>query len=200
MVAESQSADLILADVGPNLGAINRSALIGSDYAPAPIQLAADLFSLQGLRNLGPTLRRWRAEWKKRLENWSAPSFSLPQGIMQPVGYIVQQHIERLSRPVYAYERWARRIPGVYSDQVLGSKNGSTNFDGDQNCLARLKHYRSLVPMAQEVRKPIFRLTAADGAIGSHSYAVNEARGQFAALAREILGRIGAPGQLSLAV
>jgi chromosome partitioning protein len=54
--------------------------------------------------------------------------------------------------------------------------------------------------MAQEVRKPIFRLTAADGAIGSHSYAVNEARGQFAALAREILGRIGAPGQLSLAV
>ena len=54
--------------------------------------------------------------------------------------------------------------------------------------------------MAQEARKPIFRLTAADGAIGSHSYAVNEARAQFAALAREILSRMGAPAQLSLGV
>ncbi len=49
--AQQHQADLILADVGPNLGAINRSALIGSNYVVIP--LAADLFSLQGLRNLG---------------------------------------------------------------------------------------------------------------------------------------------------
>lgn len=60
----------------------------------------------------------------------------------------------------------------------------------DPECLARLKHYRSLVPMAQEARKPVFKLTAADGAIGNHSQAVAEARGHFQALARKILGRI----------
>ena len=188
MAAEHHRADLILADVGPNLGAINRSALIGSDHVIIP--LAADLFSLQGLRNLGPTLRRWRQDWKKRVDNWQSPSFSLPGGSMRPEGYVVQQHMERLSRPVWAYEKWARRIPGVYSTNVLGSPVGAESFDSDSNCLARLKHYRSLIPMAQEARKPIFRLTSADGAIGAHSYAVTEARGHFQTLARSILARI----------
>jgi len=188
--AEQHQADLILADVGPNLGAINRSALIGSDYVVIP--LAADLFSLQGLRNLGPTLRRWRSDWRKRLDNWSSPSFLLPEGKMAPLGYVVQQHSERLSRPVKAYDRWAARIPGVYRESVLSDKSLPPPMADDTLCLARLKHYRSLVPMAQEARKPIFNLTAADGAIGSHSYGVQDARKDFNNLAQRILDRIAA--------
>jgi cellulose biosynthesis protein BcsQ len=191
LAAEKHSADLILADVGPNLGAINRSALIGSDHVVIP--LAADLFSLQGLRNLGPTLRAWRSDWQKRLANWADPAFGLPIGSMQPAGYIVQQHTERLSRPVKAYNKWAARIPSVYRSSVLGIPPQDISLELDEYCLARLKHYRSLVPMAQEVRKPIFQLTAADGAIGSHSYAVAEAFGHFRTLALKILDRIGLP-------
>ena len=39
----------------------------------------------------------------------------------------------------------------------------------DPYCLAIMKPYRNLVPMAEERRKPIFKLTSADGAIGSHA-------------------------------
>lgn len=53
--AKATRATIILVDVGPNLGALNCSALIATDYVVAP--LSADLFSLQGLRNLGPTLK-----------------------------------------------------------------------------------------------------------------------------------------------
>ena len=187
--AKEHNADLILADVGPNLGAINRSALIGSDHVVIP--LAADLYSLQGLRNLGPTLRGWRSDWQKRVANWITPAYSLPAGAMQPAGYVVQQHTERLSRPVKAYNKWAARIPSVYRTSVLDSSPEDISLESDPFCLARLKHYRSLVPMAQEVRKPIFQLTSADGAIGSHSYAVADARKDFMILAQTILGRIG---------
>ena len=45
LAAEEQDADVVLVDVGPNLGALNRSALIGSQHVVIP--LAADLFSLQ---------------------------------------------------------------------------------------------------------------------------------------------------------
>ncbi len=76
--AEQVDASIILVDVGPNLGAINRSALIATDYVVVP--LGADLFSLQGLRNLGPSLHRWRSEWRRRTDNWSEPGFSLPGG------------------------------------------------------------------------------------------------------------------------
>jgi cellulose biosynthesis protein BcsQ len=189
LAATQHSADLILADVGPNLGAINRSALIGSDHVVIP--LAADLFSLQGLRNLGPTLRAWRAEWRKRLDNWQAPTFALPAGAMQPAGYIVLQHMDRLSRPVKAYKKWVDRIPETYRESVLDETLEFTGASSDARCLARLKHYRSLMPMAQEVRKPIFHLTSADGAIGAHASAVRDAWGDFKALAVAILDRIG---------
>lgn len=188
MAAKQLGADLILADVGPNLGAINRSALIGSDHVVIP--LAADLFSLQGLRNLGPTLTSWRADWQKRLDNWESPDFDLPKGNMKPEGYILMQHMERLSRPVKAYKKWVDRIPGTYRESVLGQPSGSATKANDGNCLARLKHYRSLVPMAQEVRKPIFHLNSADGAIGSHSQAVRDAWSDFKALAVQIEDRI----------
>lgn len=189
LAAVRHGADLILADVGPNLGAINRSALIGSDHVAIP--LAADLFSLQGLRNLGPTLRAWRAEWRKRLDNWPGASFALPPGAMQPTGYIVMQHADRLSRPVKAYKKWVDRIPVTYRESVLGAQATTAALATDPQCLARLKHYRSLMPMAQEVRKPIFHLTSADGAIGSHAAAVRDAWSDFRALAVALLDRTG---------
>jgi chromosome partitioning protein len=188
MAAKAHHADLIIADVGPNLGAINRSALIGSDHVVIP--LAADLFSLQGLRNLGPTLTAWRSDWRKREANWENPDFELPSGQMQPSGYILMQHMERLSRPVKAYKAWGDRIPGTYRESVLGAPVGALSVAHDGNCLARLKHYRSLIPMAQEVRKPIFNLASADGAIGSHSQAVRDSWSDFKALAVAIAERI----------
>lgn len=86
---------------------------------------------------------------------------------MQPLGYVLQQHGERNSRPVKACAKWAERIPEIYNQKILGRAKPALH--PDPHCLASLKHYRSLIPMAQEVRKPIFRLTSADGAIGSHS-------------------------------
>ncbi|MEK6747581.1 MAG: AAA family ATPase [Pseudomonadota bacterium] len=189
LAARKHSAELILADVGPHLGAINRSALIGSDHVVIP--LAADLYSLQGLRNLGPTLREWQADWKKRLSNWPEPHFELPLGNMTPVGYVIQQHVERLTRPTKAYNKWAERIPATYRKSVLDVADVGGTLATDPHCLARLKNYRSLVPMAQEVRKPIFHLTAADGAIGGHASAVSAARKDFGELAKKILTQIG---------
>ena len=190
LAAEEHRAALIVADVGPNLGAINRSALIASDHVAVP--LAADLFSLQGLRNLGPTLRGWRKDWQKRLDNWSQPGFALPKGAMDPIGYLVQQHSVRLDRPVKAYDRWAQRIPEEYRESVLGQRPGKApqHPSQDPHCLGTLKHYRSLVPLAQEARKPIFELTAADGALGAHATAVQLARKDFSALARTIRRRL----------
>ena len=188
--AKAVNAAIILADVGPNLGAINRSALIATDYVVVP--LGADLFSLQGLRNLGPTLSRWRKDWLNRRNNWQKPEFTLPEGKMAPIGYVVQQHGLRLSRPVRAYDKWINRMPKEYARSLLEMQQGpyATTPDDDERALATVKHYRSLVPMAQEARKPIFRLTAADGAIGSHAAAARSAYTDFKALANRIAPKI----------
>ncbi|MCA1961909.1 MAG: hypothetical protein LDL33_14085 [Desulfomonile sp.] len=61
----------------------------------------------------------------------------------------------------------------------------------DPDCLALLKHYRSLVPMAQEARKPIFDLRPADGALGAHYATVQAAYRDFEELAIKVATRIG---------
>jgi len=165
------------------------------------IPLGADLFSLQGLKNLGPTLKSWKGLWQKRLDNWSGCveaqshlDFRLPQGKMQPIGYLCQQHGVRLDRPVRAYDKWVNRIPNVYRESVLGKQpDGTVKQVDDPYCLATIKHYRSLIPMAQEQRKPIFNLTSADGAIGSHATAVQDAKRDFKQLAEKIACQIGLP-------
>lgn len=58
--------------------------------------------------------------------------------------------------------------------------------ENDPYCLAIMRHYRSLVPMSLESRKPIFSLTIADGAIGSNAQAVRSAREDFRKLAQKI--------------
>lgn len=182
-------AKVILVDVGPNLGAFNRAALVTADSVVVP--LAPDLYSLQGLRNLGPTLRRWQEEWQERRERNPVPDLVVPEGAMRPIGYIVMQHAVRLDRPVKAYQSWMERIPAVYGKAVAGESAPSqrTNTDDDPHCLATLKHYRSLMPLAQEARKPMFALKAADGAIGGHAAAVRGCYRDFRGLAESVAER-----------
>jgi len=186
MASVGQHADVVLVDVGPNLGAINRAAIIAAKYVVVP--LAPDLFSLQGMKNLGPTLRKWREGWKERLNKNPEPTLELPGLGMEPIGYIIQQHSIRLDRPVQAYSRWMDKIPSLYRTAILnqGISVKVPKVDTDQFCLATLKHYRSLMPMAMEARKPMFHLKPADGAIGAHAKAVQDCRMDFQDLAESI--------------
>ena len=195
--ARARGDDLVLVDVGPNLGALNRSALIASDHVVIP--LVPDLFSLQGLRNLGPTLRRWRSEWGQRLEVSPEPGeLELPAGAMRPLGYVVLQHGVRLDRPVRAYARWIAQIPGTYREAVLDEPDPDAPVVAeDPECLAMLKHYHSLlIPLGQESGKPIFALEPADGAMGAYQQAVTIAFEDFSNLAERIEAGIAIPTQV----
>lgn len=183
-------AQIVLIDVGPNLGAINRAALIAADRVCLP--LAPDLYSLQGLKNLGPALRKWRSSWadmRKKAPN----DISLPSGAMEPCGYVVMQHSMRDNRPVKAYLRWMEKIPAIYRTAVLDSATPEPGVavGTDGNCLALLRHYRSLMPLAMEAHKPMFHLKPADGAIGAHAEAVRDCRTDFKNLAGKIAGAVG---------
>ena len=109
-----------------------------------------------------------------------------------PIGYLCQQYGVRLDRPVKAYNRWVQKIPTVYRECVLGEEvHTNIKQEDDPYCIATIKHFRSLVPIAQEHRKPIFDLTPADGAIGAHASAVLSAKNDFRELSIKIAEKIG---------
>lgn len=185
------NADFNIIDIGPNFGAINRATLITADYVVIP--MAADLFSLQGLKNLGDRLKNWHTEWQDRTIRNPEPTLILPNAPMKPLGYVVMQHGIKESRPVKSYLRWANRIPQVFREYVLKENITETRtVENDEHCIALLKHYHSLIPMAMEARKPIFLLKPSDGAIGAHFGAVRKAYHDFEVLTKSIIDYIEA--------
>ena len=189
--ARAQGARLTLIDVGPNLGAINRAVLLAADDVVIP--LAPDPFSVQGLRNLGPILSRWREHWKGCLERRPDTKLELPPGSMDPLGYIVMQASMRLSRPVKAYHKWISRLPREYHHSLLLDDVEPGDTESDPHCMGVMHHYLSLVSLALDARKPMFHLKPADGANGAYMPAVERCRTDFEHLARVLLERLDAP-------
>ena len=184
IAAEETGAEILLIDVGPNLGTINRAALIAAEHIVMP--LAPGLFSLQGLKNLGPMLSRWRKGWMQRLEKKPDDlSIPMPSGKMKPAGYIIMQHAERRNRPVKAYQRWVEKIPQTYREYILNSKEEKSI----SHEIGLIKNYQSLMPLAQDARKPIFLLKPAEGAIGAHAQMVQKCYKDFEQLSESILNR-----------
>lgn len=107
---------------------------------------------------------------------------------MRPIGYVVSRHTEFADGVVRAFQKWITKIPSAYRGAV-------DNPDVPDNVLllGRLKDYRSLIAMAQDARKPMFKLRPGDGAIGGHQGAVSAAYDDFEMLAREIADRIEEP-------
>ncbi len=186
-------ADVVLIDVGPSLGALNRSVLLAADAVVVP--LAADLFSLRGLRNVGPTLRQWRQGWNSRRTAAASKGIQgLPDGAMRAIGYVALHHAVRDNRPVKAYRRWIAKIPVDYHAHVLQEEwKADRDPTTDPHLLATTRNYMSLMALSQESRKPVFALTARDGAMGGHAARVAEARGDFERLARRIADKAGIP-------
>ena len=61
-LGEAHKCDIIIYDVGPNVGALNRTILLNCDFFATPV--AADLFSLRALATVGRSLGRWIRDWE----------------------------------------------------------------------------------------------------------------------------------------
>jgi hypothetical protein len=115
----------------------------------------------------------------------------LPSDKIYPLGYVLMQHGVTANKPVKAYKKFADRIPKVFRESFkLQEAPQEMTFDSDPYCLALVKHYNSLMPMAMEARKPIFGLKPADGAIGAHYHAVKMVYADFERLSNKIMEHI----------
>ena len=175
--ALSTRYDLMILDLGPSLGSLNRTALLGSDYFITP--MGADVFSILGLRNISTWLAEWTAAYLRGLETCerTSPGATARFGLATTLpilhgyaGYTVQAYIAKFKqgekRPTRAFEK----ITSTFSGEVQ-TNLGSFLIPGVTTATALLgevPNMFSLIPLAQSANAPIIGLRSSDGLVGSH--------------------------------
>jgi cellulose biosynthesis protein BcsQ len=191
--------DYVFIDVGPSLGAINRSVLIASDYFVMP--MSSDIFSLMAIRNIASSLTKWKRGLEKGLADFEtneASTYSLHDRSvawhLSFAGYVTQQYtakssVEKIRQPVKAYDRIIRRIPNLVKDELV--ERFSSLPSGARYKLGEIPNLHSVVPMSQTANAPIFALKAKDGVVGAHFAKVAEAESLFGGIGERLVENIG---------
>ena len=185
--------DYVFFDMGPSLGAINRSLLLASDYFVTP--MSTDVFSLLALENIGDSIQNWSKLFNKGihgLDDSKRKSISVLKNVcdIKFLGYVEQQYIMKTvgttKRVVRAYEEILKKIPKEMQEKIILPINGNTKMNIEYK-IGSIPNFYSLVPMSQTAHKPIFDLTNIDGVVGAHYQKVKDYRGLMEQIANQMI-------------
>ena len=191
--ARENGAELVLLDVGPNLTALNRFALAIADTTVIP--LGADLRSLYGLRAFGPALWQWRREYTEFLgsrSDWQIDYPRIPEEHLSVAGYVVQDRAYYYDRPADIPDRWRDRVRREYERTIIHEPGVmEQGVSKSVRPLASIRYHTGLLPLAEDARKPMFRLTPADGVFDDQNREVTSSYQDFENVARRIAETCG---------
>jgi len=172
-LATAMDYDLVIFDVGPSLGALNRCVLLASDRFVTP--MAADLFSLYALDNISEWIASWTRDYdrgyrslvdRKEFDPLEYGILEKPRTSTAFAGYTVQQYVTKNTggkmRSVGAYDRYRKQIPERVRTLSSIQAPGVTDLD-----LGLVPNMFSMVPLAQAAHAPISNLLPADGVRGA---------------------------------
>jgi cellulose biosynthesis protein BcsQ len=189
--AEQIKADVVMLDLGPNLGALNRTVLTASDYFIVP--MSPDLFSIRGTENLGNKLVLWKKEWHQCQTAWGDNELKLPQGKPVFLGYVMQQHNIRQNSEAEMTKGWSifgDRVEQAVRKNIVEKLTPLAQIHdwGDSNWnIGKVPNLHSLVPYSLEARKPVFDCTSADGLNGAHITRARESKQHFQPIVSKLL-------------
>ena len=180
--------DFVLYDTGPNIGALNRVLLLGTDFFIVPV--ACDLFSTRALSTLGQTIKRWIGEVEQI--NAIAPDDTvLLEGRPKFLGYIRQQfrmYGRKMTREADTYHRGIRSR--VYNDisSVLREVDSKLAPAYPQNPLiGNIQDFTPLAQTAQHEGVSIWDCSAS----GNNDHLKLQAKEAFFQIAKHILHTAG---------
>lgn len=197
LISLYQDYDYILFDVGPSLGAINRSIMIASDFFVIP--MSVDVFSLMALENIKTSLSSWKLGFSEGLNKYETESegkFKINNKevgwSLQFGGYVMQQYRAKTVAgkrvPVNAYEKITKNIPEkIKSDISEVFPNSNKNFSA---LIGEIPILNSLVPMSQTAKSPIFSLVSSDGVVGAHFATVSRVEDTYKSIANHFLKNV----------
>jgi cellulose biosynthesis protein BcsQ len=164
------SADFVMVDMSPGLGAINQNLLATSDFFMVPT--SPDFFSVMAIDSLARVLPRWK-EWADRaakLDLLRTAVYPFPEPHPKFLGTVVQKYRPRGGAPAQAFQKWIDTIADKVEHHLLPVLRGAGMSlpkmsyaavgMGSDTTLAVIPDFNSLIAKSQEFQTPVFALTA----------------------------------------
>ena len=199
LLDQSSEYDLIFVDVGPSLGALNRSILMNVSHFVSP--LGADTFSIMALDNIRVWIEGWKNTYESKLNELGDRRAKLVEryGVTESgdnpyfAGYTVQQYItkskEGVRRPTIAYEQILEEIPAEVEKSLI--EFSSEGVGKEALRLGDVPTLYSLVPLAQNAAAPIAALTSKDGLNGGQYGQQKDYRQLLASITSSLFRNLG---------
>lgn len=173
LIKQFDDYDYVFFDMGPSLGAINRSILLSCDYFVTP--MSSDIFSILAIENIGKTIKNWRDTFKEgfnRCTDTELKNIFEPISYIQFLGYVTQQYtsktVDGIRRPVQAYERILSEVPMTIKRELIDIVNEKNKGNEINYELGTIPNFNSIIPLSQSAHRPAFELTSTDGIVGAH--------------------------------
>lgn len=196
--AKKNDYDFVFFDMGPSLGAINRSILLAMDYFVVPMSI--DIFSTWAIKNIGNTVGVWQKELRTGISLSEDPG-DIPQSDVKRqlrfVGYVTQQHKERGGMevdPEGGEETLRKRIVEAYKsisddfpNQIKTNLGGLYSQKEMNPHLGDIRHLGSLAPKSQSQHTPMISVRGS----GSYTQLRKHAREIYRGIAARYLENIG---------
>jgi len=192
--------DIMFIDLGPSLGALNRSILLNSDFFIAP--MGCDRFSLMGIENIANWIKVWRRAYIKSIDNIEEiypeeiKNLEITTNIdnnFRLLGFSVQQYITKVikgeRRAIKAYDEIMADVPNTIERCLR--ELFPLGITIEELSLGDIPHLYSLVPLAQTSNAPIHDLSAQDGIVGNHYKMVNTYKELMEGICTKLLNNMG---------
>jgi cellulose biosynthesis protein BcsQ len=172
--------DYVFIDLSPSLGAINRTALLASDYFISP--MSCDIFSLVAIKNIRQWFDKWIPYYNSKFDTFTAEKKHVLEKI-QPdlkskvtidhgfIGYTLQSYISRKDadgnvRTTHSYQRIIDNFEPEIDRNLSVFKRLEIESNENLN-LGEIPHMFGILALSQFVGAPIANLNSADGMAGS---------------------------------
>ncbi|MGJ4180210.1 ParA family protein [Corynebacterium macclintockiae] len=168
LVAEKYSADYILIDMSPSLGALNQINLLSADYFIVPV--IPDIFSVMAIQSLSTAIPKW-LDWDRKVNQlgmFNDQDLLYKFEATEPkfLGTVIQRYRLRKGMPARSFEQYFHYldeaiddifIPAMRSNNLIPEQSQNKPFS--ELRLAEIPDFNSLIACSQAARKPVYVLS-----------------------------------------
>jgi len=172
LTAKKYEADVVLLDLSPGLGPINQNLVATADFFLMPC--SPDVFSVMAIESLSRVIPRWN-RWAHRaadLEALAEADYKFPEPHLKFLGVLIQRFRLRGGRATKAFQTYFDKLDesvkrilvpalssaGIMLDQASYQKAGMN----ETFIISEISDFNTLIAHSQQLRKPVFTLTAAE--------------------------------------